>query len=166
MCWEPLAKRADFLSLTVFHKIVLGMTRPLIRKCMPTPKIRNKNTRSSVPFNPFPFQHEYFSKTFFPYTTKLYNKLEHSLRNERDLLEFKSRLKTKYKDIKVKHYSRGISKYANSLHTQLRLGRSFLAAHSFAINLHNDDLCICSRPETTTHFFYMLLVSRRTKNTV
>ena len=163
MCWEPLASRADFLSLTVFHKIVLGLTRPLIRKCMPTPKVRNKNTRSFVPFIPFPFQYEYFSKTFFPYTTKLYNKLEHSLRNERDLLEFKSRLKTKYKDKKVKHYSRGISKYANSLHTQLRLGRSFLAAHSFAINLQNDDLCICSRPETTTHFFTCFLYQEEQK---
>ena len=88
---------------------------------MPSPKIRNKNTRSFVPFHPFPFQNEYFYTTLFPYTTKLYNKLEHSLRNERDLLEFKSRLKTKYKDKKVKHYSRGISKLANSLHTQLRL---------------------------------------------
>ena len=66
MCWESLANRADFLSLTVFHKIVLGLTRPLITKCMPSPKIRNKNKRSFVPFHPFPFQHEYFSKTFFP----------------------------------------------------------------------------------------------------
>ena len=125
MCWESLDKRADFLSLTVFHKIVLGLTRPLIKKCMPSPRVRNKNTRSFVPFNPFPYKHEYFSRTFFPYTTKLYNKLEPSIRNERDILEFKSKLKTKYKDKKVKHYSRGISKQANSLHTQLQLGRSF-----------------------------------------
>ena len=75
---------------------------------MPTPKVRNKNTRSFVPFIPFPFQYEYFSKTFFPYTTKLYNKLEHSLRNERDLLEFKSRLKTKYKDKKKLNIIAGV----------------------------------------------------------
>ena len=130
---------------------------------MPSAREKNKNTRSFVPFNPFPFQHDYFSKTFFPYTTKLYNKLEPSIRNERDLLEFKSRLKTKYKGKKVKHYSRGISKLANSLHTQLRLGRSFLAAHSYAINQKNDDLCLCSRPETTTHFFNCFLYHQELK---
>ena len=42
MCWESLADRADFLSLTVFHKFVLGLTRPLIKKCMPLPKEKKK----------------------------------------------------------------------------------------------------------------------------
>ena len=163
MCWESLDKRADFLSLTVFHKIVLGLTRSLIKKCMPSPRVRNKNTRSFVPFNPFPYKHEFFSRTFFPYTTKLYNKLEPSIRNERDILEFKSKLKSKYKDKKVKHYSRGISKQANSLHTQLRLGRSFLAAHGFVINLNNSDRCLCSRPETTSHFFKCFLYQEEQK---
>ena len=57
----------------------------------------------------------------------------------------------------MKHFNRGISKYANSLHTQLRLGRSFLSAHGFAIGIYNSDLCICSRPETTRHFFTCFL---------
>ena len=135
----------------------------LIKKCMPSAREKNKNTRSFVPFNPFPFQHDYFSKTFFPYTTKLYNKFEPSIRNEQDLLEFKSRLKTKYNGQKVKHNSRGISKLANSLHKQLRLGRSFLAAHSYVINLKNDNLCICSRPETTPHFFNCFLYQQELK---
>ena len=73
--WPSLAKRADF-----------------------------KNTRSSVPYNPFPYKHEFFSKTFFPYTTKLYNKLPHSIRKEHDILEFKSRLKQYYNCKKVKHF--------------------------------------------------------------
>ena len=34
MCWETLADRDDFLSLIVFHKFVLGLTRPLIKKCI------------------------------------------------------------------------------------------------------------------------------------
>ena len=32
MCWKSLANRAHFLSLTVFHKIVLWLTRPLTKK--------------------------------------------------------------------------------------------------------------------------------------
>ena len=115
--WPPLAKRADFLSLTIFHKIALNLTRPLIRKCMPSFKLKTINTRSTVPYNPFPFKHVYFSKTFFPSTTNLYNKLPYSIRKERDILDFKSRLKQHYNQKKVKHFNRGISKYANSLHT-------------------------------------------------
>ena len=32
MCWKSLANMADFLSLTVFHTIVLWLTRPLTKK--------------------------------------------------------------------------------------------------------------------------------------
>ena len=46
---------------------------------LPSPKVRNLNTRLFVPFHPFPFQQQLFSKTLFPYTTKLYNKSEHDL---------------------------------------------------------------------------------------
>ena len=103
-------------------------------------------------------------KLFFPSTTNLYNKLPYSIRKERDILDFKSRLKQHYNQKKVKHFNRGISKYANSLHTQLRLGRSYLAAHGFAIGLNNDDLCICSRPETTKHFFTCFLFQGEQQN--
>ena len=64
--------------------------------------------------------------------------------------EFKVNLKIKYKSRKIKHYSRGISKFANALHTQLRVGQSHLNSHGFKINLKEDDLCICYRSETTS----------------
>ena len=105
----------------------------------------------------------YFSKTFFPYTTTLYDKLPYSIRKEREILEIKSRLKDHYKHKNVKHFNRGISKYANSLHTQLRLGRSLLAAHGFAIGLNDTNLCICSRPETTKHFFTCFIFQEEQK---
>ena len=133
---------------------------------MPSFKINNKNTRLSVPYNQFPFKYAFFSKTFFPYTTKLYNKLPHTIRKERDLLEFKSRLKQHYKHKKVKHFTRGISKQANSLHTQIRLGRSYLAAHGFSIGLNSSDLCICSIPETTKHFFTCFIYQQEQKTVV
>ena len=53
--------------------------------------------------------------------------------------------------------------YANSLHTQLRLGRSYLSAHGYSIGLNNSDLCICSRPETTKHFFTCFLYQEEQK---
>ena len=89
--------------------------------------------------------------------------MPHSIRKERDILDFKSRLKEHHKYKKVKHFSRGISKYANSLHTQIRLGRSYLAAHGFLIGLNISDLCICSRPETTKHFFTCFIYQEEQK---
>ena len=121
---------------------------------MPSFKLKTINTRSAVPFNPFPFKHVYFSKTFLPFTTSLYNKLPYCTRNERDILEYN--LGSKYTTNTERHFNRGISKYVNSLHTQLRLSRSLLAAHGFAIGLNDTNLCICSRPETTKHFFTCL----------
>ena len=98
-------------------------------------------------------ENEIFAKSFFPYVTKLYNKLDPTLRNLPNIHEFKESLKLEYKDKKIKHYSRGISKYSNSLHTQLRVDQSYLNSHGFKINLKEDDLCLCSRSETTSHYF-------------
>ena len=110
----------------------------------------------------FPFKHEYFYKTSFPHVTKLYNKLPPSIIKERDILEFKSIRKQHYKYKKIKHFcSREISKYANSLHTKLRLGRSYRSAHWFSIGLNKSALCICSTPETTKHFFICSFCSER-----
>ena len=59
-------------------------------------RINTKNTKFSVPYNPFPLKHDFFSKPLFPFTTKLYNKLPHSIRKENHIKEFKSRLKQYY----------------------------------------------------------------------
>ena len=118
------------------------------------PQIHNKtiNTRSSNKYIEFTFKNDTFNKSFFPVVTKLYNNLDLSIRNLPNSLDFKEQLKAKYKKKKVKHYSRGISKYSNSLHTQLRVGQSYLNSHGFKINLREDDLCLCHRSETVSHF--------------
>ena len=90
---------------------------------MPILNCTNHNTRSPSQFVPFKQKSQYFFKTFFPYTTKLYNSLEPQFRKNHDIADFKSKLKEKYKGKKVKHFSRGISKLSNSLHTQLWLDR-------------------------------------------
>ena len=142
-----------WMSLCIFQKISLHETRPLIRSCMP--KLHNKtvNTRSSNKYEEFRFQNDIFNKSFFPFVTKLYNNLDLSMRNLPNISDFKQNLKLKYKNMKVKHYSRGISKYTNAVHTQLRVGQSYLNSHGFKINLKEDDLCLCHRSETTSHYF-------------
>ena len=119
------------------------------------PQLQNKtvNTRSSNKYVEFKFKNDIFNKSFFPFVTKIYNSLDVSLRNLPNMEDFKENLKLKYKSRKNKHFSRGISKYSNAVHTQLRVGQSDLNSHGFKINLKEDDLCLCYRSETTSHFF-------------
>ena len=151
LAWESLDTRADFLGLTAFHKMRLHQVRPLIRSCMPALRIAIQNTRSTEPFVPFKFVNQNFSRSFFPHMTRLYNALDPNIR-KCDFSDFKIGLKSKLKPTKQKHFNRGISKYSNSLHTHLRIGRSFLAAHGFSIGLSNTDKCACTKQETTEHF--------------
>ena len=153
--WESLAKRAEFLGLTAFHKISSYETRPLVRKCLPERKVKVRNTRSKETFVNFKFtkfQNDNFMRSFFPHFTRLYNQFDDDMVNS-NTYEFKMKLKLRYKPKRQKHYERGISKYSNSLHTQLRVGRSRLAAHGFAINLSDTDKCtVCGKIENTKHY--------------
>jgi hypothetical protein len=150
--WESLSARSDFLGLSLFHKIHINQTRPLIRKCMPEIYQKSFNTRSNDLYKPFPQLGTKFSKSFFPYFTKLYNKLDPSLRSELDLGNFKSRLKLIFKPKKNKHWNCG-SKLGNSLLTRLRVGRSDLNLHKFTLNLVDSDLCsLCLTRESLTHY--------------
>ena len=151
LAWESLDTRADFLGLTAFHKMSLLKVRPLVLSCMPVYRFAIQNTRSTKPYIPFKYCNQKFSRSFFPHLTNLYNNLAHEVRNC-DIVVFKVNLKAKLKPKKTKHLNRGISKYSNSLHTQLRVGRSFLAAHGFEIGLNTTDRCDCSKQETTKHF--------------
>ena len=164
LAWESLDSRADFLGLTAFHKMSLHKVRPLIRSCMPTLKVAARNTRSNEPYLPFKYFNQNYAKSFFPYITNLYNDLPLSLRKH-DVNDFKVELKSKMKPNKIKHFNRGVSKLSNSLHTQLRVGRSYLAAHGFAIGISNTDKCSCSKQETTEHFLVScpLFETHRTK---
>ena len=150
LAWESIEDRAKILGLSVFHKIHCHETRPLIRSCMP-PKNTN-NTRSQgnyiVPLN----RGVQYSNSFFPLMSKAWNSLDKSLKDQHIVSEFKSAVKDELKPVKYRHFTRGVNKYSNTLHCQLRIGRSFLKSHSFAINFSQDDLCLCNRPETTSHF--------------
>ena len=42
--WESIKTRIDFLGLSLFHKVAMGDTRPLIRSCL-TEQIFRKGSR-------------------------------------------------------------------------------------------------------------------------
>ena len=118
---------------------------------MPQPNLVRQNRNTNI-YNNFKYYNLNFSKSFFPYFTKYFNKLESVVTAEIDMNIFKDNLKCKLKPRKVKHFNFG-SKIGNSLWTQLRLGRSHLNANGFEINLTDSDLCQCARTESVMHFF-------------
>ena len=66
--------------------------------------------------------------------------------------EFKKELKVSLKPTKIKHFSYG-SKLGNKLLTRLRVGRSFLNSHGYAIGKTPSPECSChARQETTRHY--------------
>ena len=149
--WESLSTRADFLGLSLFHKIHLHETRPLVRNCMPSIAPGN-GPRTKGNYTLFPNHGDKYSNSFFPYFTKLWNNLPQKIKGQYDLLEFKNELKIKLKPKKYKHFFRG-GKLGNSFLCQLRVGRTYLNSHSYAIGHAESPTCLCHHPnETTSHF--------------
>ena len=150
LAWESIQTRADFLGLSIFHKIATGDTRPLIRSCMPRRNL-TEQTRSEG-FVHFQFTKEYYSNSFFPTFTRKYNKINKEIRNH-NTTDFKIQLSLQLKPQKRKHYSQG-PKYSNTLLCQIRVGRSYLKSHSFSIGLAETNTCSCDTctPETLHYF--------------
>ena len=68
--WETIKKRIEYLGLSIFHKIHVGETRPLLKKCLT--KIdwdKRQNLRSKGGYLPYPNYGNKFLNSFFPYIT-------------------------------------------------------------------------------------------------
>ena len=137
LSWESIKSRADFLGLTLFHKIATSKTRPLVRTCLPKLKT-NCDTLRSGNFMQFPYLGEKYAKSFFPYFTKQYSSLDSKTRK---LIpeEFSVYLSKSLKPPKFKHFAYGHSKYANMLLARIRIGYSYLKAHSYSTG-HSDTM--------------------------
>ena len=116
------------------------------------PSTTQRPTRLQGNYKPLPYISHKYSKSFYPYYTKKWNKLHSRVRCTFEMLEFKNKLKNELKPTKTKHFSFG-SKLGNILHTRLRLGRSYLKGHSFSIGMADSPECDCHAPdERTSHY--------------
>ena len=112
---------------------------------------RPTSTRNYKPYHNYPNYGVKFSKSFFPYFTKMFCSLAPKL-SILEQSEFKKELKVSLKPKKLKHYSYG-PKLGNKLLTRLRVGRSFLNSHSYAVGKAKSPGCSChARQETTRHY--------------
>ena len=101
--WEPFQIRADFLGLTLFKKITMGQTRPLLKKCMTDPDDGNYITRNKGGLKRHPFKSVNLRQSFFPYYTILWNNIPE--RKIYDFDQFKKSLKNRLKPKKYKFYA-------------------------------------------------------------
>ena len=147
--WENTTKRIEYLCLTQFYKIRYRQTTPLVHECLP-PMLKS-NYPTNRTFQHYPFMSSFFVNSFFPFAIKKWDQLDPDLKNEPDFTVFKIKLKEKLKPKKFKHFHCGF-KYPNTLHTQLRLGRSFLNCHLFPIGLSITKSCQCGNTETVEHY--------------
>ena len=85
MGWEEISSRAEFLGLSLFHKIHLNLTRPLVKKCMQQYRVNFDNSRSGNGHCLFPAVNLKFSQYFFPHFTKEWKNLHNYLKNKRDI---------------------------------------------------------------------------------
>ena len=84
-----------------------------------------------------------FSSSFYPFFTKKWNNTHKTLQNERDILEYKIKLKNIYKPIQFKFYYRVSTKKGCSLLTHLRVRRSVLNDHTFSLHKSLSPECLC-----------------------
>ena len=158
--WESIQDRVNNLGLTLFHKIHLNKTRPLIKTCMPTRNLNNINLRSNGNYVPFPFRGVKYGKSFFPYFTKRWNMLPKNvqIKNHDDFKLYIKESKPK----RYKFYARG-DKYKCSLLTKIRVGRSDLNVHRFSIGLSDTEKCICTSNSKETPLHFLVQCQRYTE---
>ena len=157
--WSTLEFSRNQHCLAFMYKIVNELTPTYLSELLPQRidignagrQLRSvKNDLIPVPFT----RTETFRRSFFPYTIRLWNKLDKTIRDRSSLDSFKNALKGPPKDKNELFY---FGKRMPSIyHTRLRLGCSKLNVH-LCYNLHvvPSPQCQCGSPlEDPEHFFF------------
>ena len=83
LSWETISHRVKFLGKTIFHKIHLGLTRPLVKTSMP--QINSNSTRGAGLYKTVNYFNQKYNNSFFPIFSKFWSSLETDLRHEKDI---------------------------------------------------------------------------------
>ena len=152
--WETILKRSEFLGLSIFQKIHLHETRPLIRQCMPKLDCDSVHfLRSKGGYIPYNNLGSKFKQSFFPHQTELWNSLPKNVQSA-SLIDFKNFNKKEIKPPRYKHFSKG-NKLSNTLLTRIRVGRSYLNQHRFTIGHADSPECLCHHREESPSYYFL-----------
>ena len=80
--WQTMKHRADYLGLSLYHKIHFNNTRPLIKNSLPVINTRENDLRSKIVYVEFPFMGTKTEIVFFSYMTRLWNRLQKDVKSK------------------------------------------------------------------------------------
>ena len=150
--WEYLSHRRWFRQMCVFFKIVKGVAPSYLTSLVSqTRSLRN----NSFLLSNIPARTKRYKQSFFPSALYFWNnKLTANQRRYSSLQLFKSKLKLQIKIGKTANFGLDFYKDLKEIN-QLRVGLSPLTRHKFLHHFTDttDDVCLCGRPEDSTHFF-------------
>ena len=152
--WDTLKSRREKHKLALFHKIIYkDSPRYLYDHIPPSVESRSgRHLRNSCNISLIKTNKEYFDKSFFPETIRLWNNLDNNLKSVSSYEAFTEEL-TKPSLVIPKHYYSGNRK-ANILLARLRMGCSVLNDDLYRIGVTNSPSCSCgARKENAFHFF-------------
>ena len=147
--WEPLHQRRWSRRMTIWYKIVNGLTPAYLFSHVP--KEAPRPLRSFVPKAPIAKTERYLN-TFFPYCINEWNILENDIKYIPSLKDFKEKIVSVIRP--EGSLCCNSSKYGMKLLTQLRVDFSDLRDHRFNHKFNcRSPICSCGREdESSTHF--------------
>ncbi len=153
--WNSLAERRKNHKLILYYKISNGLTPRYLQEHLP-PRVaeisnyplRNAHNRSLVPTRTARYK-----SSFFPSTASLWNNLTATIRTSPSLPIFKRNLKDNSSLPQPPDWFYTGSRYANILHTRLRLNNPALNFYLFHTGRSPTCSCECGyRAENINHF--------------
>ena len=154
--WEPLNLRRYSRRLTVFYKIMNGLTPRYLFEPVTPPRTHLYGTSTTNDLHPMKCRTQRYKNSFFPDAIDCWNKIGPEIRHTETLGLFKKTLKAIIKP-EGKSIFNIHSPNLKYLY-QLRAGLSALKAHKHRHQFKDTptDLCLCGNgPESTVH--YLLL---------
>ena len=154
--WETLQTRRKNQRLIMFYKIVYDLTPTYLKSLLP-PRRRdatNYNTRQANDFTLFRTRTAKLNKSFFPSTTRLWNRLPDDLKHALTVESFKYKLSTESRKKRPPLWLSHGHRKLNIIHTRLRNQCSDLNDDLYHHKLSNTRSCDCGAPrETSSHYF-------------
>ena len=151
----PLKTRRFRHRLILFFKIIRGQTPQYLQDYLPplVSEINPRHVRNPLERH-IPFSRtELYSNSFFPQTTREWNRLPDNIKLLDSISSFKRHL-SRSDTIVPPHFYVG-NRNTQMIHCKMRLEMSDLNHHLFRRHLINDPSCDCSTcPETSTHFLF------------
>ncbi len=165
--WPSLSSRRRDHRLTLFYKIVNGLSRPYLNDLLPDQvgnKARYALRRSTDYIIPM-CRTVSLSRSFYPSTAREWNNMEQEHKNSLSVQAFKSKLTARQPRNELFYYG---PRRENIILTRMRIGCSALNAHLY-YNLHVIDsaCCPCGFPnENPRHYFLECPIYTANRNTL